>query len=837
MPAARNFLSAAVWLSCLLSRAASAQTCTFDNTNCTTVAKCPVNANCPTAKDPSIPYCSYYDRFQLGVADYKVGCDMNGTISSDLNTNFNDYGSLFEDMSRGGCCPETVERLLSQKIDAELAGGGFTGQWLGGGDIYLIATTALQLGARGSLPAGLDNRVMNAICSYVKSNTPDFFKRCGWPTDTCMDDYSVGAAGFAWAAAYLQLSGRGGGFTCPSGLAISADSLAWRAKDFFQRSFSQTESVCLHKANPDGTLIPSCSACEPVVTAAGVDQLKADIRSNKIVVATFNHLIDNPNYGAGLFTSLAIAAAGLTAAGRPYSTNDPVENVIAQGLFRHAQQHLNNTSTPATALYTPFDGFAATDIGWDYTMGYGFTPNKTITVTALGGFFNGTKTVYLYNRSTLAVLASAGATAANGWGYASIAPVTLTAGTPYSVGVYLAGSGGAYRYSLRSMPSVVADASIDGTCYRFSSTAEPCSYSGVISGVDYGMADIQYTTASTDPCQPWGGNCSFIGDTCQPTKGCEEDINYAPGMYPVKSFLQKFYATDLILPSGFQFDAFCPTFVDDQHPNQRTRFHACEGFFGDGRRAAYRDLTRWIDNPPLLMGPQWTPADVEPPRLWADVPSYMQVINDPTDFFGWAIDRESAIVSVKFYVDGIQVQLQGYNYGGARTDVCSTLGLSKCPYCPSGWGGKFDPSALANGTHTLHITATDVSGKTAPFDTTFVVNRPQAWACSANPPVGSYNINAYYAGYYDYQCGYNKYTYGYDPYGYCNLAASYASSARVNTAATGTCAAGTSYNYYAGLYDYYCRYYEYINYGWDYGSYCYWANYYASVGGCSSCSP
>src|SRR5436305_615190 len=96
-------------------------------------------------------------------------------------------------------------------------------------------------------------------------------------------------------------------------------------------------------------------------------------------------------------------------------------------------------------MYQPADGSLVTNIAWSYTMGYGFTPNKTITVTALGGFFDGTKTVYLYDRTTGAVLASASATAANSWGYAPIPPVTLTKLSPYSIGVDLAGSGGAYR--------------------------------------------------------------------------------------------------------------------------------------------------------------------------------------------------------------------------------------------------------------------------------------------------------------------------------------------------------------------------------------------------------
>ena len=150
---------------------------------------------------------------------------------------------------------------------------------------------------------------------------------------------------------------------------------------------------------------------------------------------------------------------------------------------------------PGAALYSPADGSLGTDVPWNYNMGYGFTPNKTITVTSLGGFFNGTRTVYLYDRTTGAVLASASVTAANGWAYAPIAPVTLNKTTPYSVAVYLPGTGGAYRASMTSMPSVAADATIDGSCYRYANTAEPCASSGLLSGINYGMADIKYLQA------------------------------------------------------------------------------------------------------------------------------------------------------------------------------------------------------------------------------------------------------------------------------------------------------------------------------------------------------
>jgi hypothetical protein len=119
-------------------------------------------------------------------------------------------------------------------------------------------------------------------------------------------------------------------------------------------------------------------------------------------------------------------------------------------------------SNPGGPHYQPSTGTLTTNQAWNANMGYGFTPFKVMTVTALGGYFNGTRTVSLYNRTTGAVLASVAVTSANGWAYA---------------------------------PIVLADANIDGACYRAGSSAEPCAASGLISGSSYGMADLKYLPA------------------------------------------------------------------------------------------------------------------------------------------------------------------------------------------------------------------------------------------------------------------------------------------------------------------------------------------------------
>ncbi|HEX7181324.1 MAG TPA: hypothetical protein VF756_05735 [Thermoanaerobaculia bacterium] len=236
-------------------------------------------------------------------------------------------------------------------------------------------------------------------------------------------------------------------------------------------------------------------------------------------------------YRSGV-ASMPRALADATIEGSCYRSSSTAEPCGYSGLISTTHYGMADFKYAAggggsTPLYQPADGSLATGAAYSYNMGYGFTPNKTLTVNALGGFFNGTKTVYLYNRSTGAVLASASVTSANNWAYTSISPVTLAANTPYTVSVYLAGSGGAYRNNMSSIPSTLADARIDGTCYRSSSTAEPCASSGLQASINYGMADIKYTagTGATLVCpadllRPAGTSCRAASGSCDVAETC-----------------------------------------------------------------------------------------------------------------------------------------------------------------------------------------------------------------------------------------------------------------------------------------------------------------------------
>ena len=96
--------------------------------------------------------------------------------------------------------------------------------------------------------------------------------------------------------------------------------------------------------------------------------------------------------------------------------------------------------TAAQQTQTPWQsnasGMLLTDLIWpDYNAGYEFTPQVDGQISQLGGFYNGSKTVRLYDAESGDTLAAAEVTAANDWAYTSIMPVDVTAGHRYSVAV------------------------------------------------------------------------------------------------------------------------------------------------------------------------------------------------------------------------------------------------------------------------------------------------------------------------------------------------------------------------------------------------------------------
>jgi cysteine-rich repeat protein len=139
------------------------------------------------------------------------------------------------------------------------------------------------------------------------------------------------------------------------------------------------------------------------------------------------------------------------------------------------------------------NGTQRTNIAWNYAMGYHFTPTQNGFITRLGGLFNGTKTVRLFDRTTGAVLATAQVTSANGWSYVDIPAVPVQSGRSYTVAVYLAGSGGSQRTGITALPRTSGDVRIDGSTFALTTTNPTARPTNVVTTVMYGQADVVFS--------------------------------------------------------------------------------------------------------------------------------------------------------------------------------------------------------------------------------------------------------------------------------------------------------------------------------------------------------
>ncbi len=172
---------------------------------------------------------------------------------------------------------------------------------------------------------------------------------------------------------------------------------------------------------------------------------------------------------------------------------------------------------PATALAgdeTPWGSNmgvpTSTNIGWNYAMGYHFTPQVDGVVTQLGGYFNGTKTVKLWDKVSGTELAQAQVTSANSWSYTSITPVPVQAGVTYTVAAYMAGSGASYKSGGATGSPTFGNIKIESGAYA-STSSNPNAIPTNNPTSIYGQADI---------CFSVGGGEEFVFnfDDAQPTQ-------------------------------------------------------------------------------------------------------------------------------------------------------------------------------------------------------------------------------------------------------------------------------------------------------------------------------
>ncbi|MDQ7779998.1 MAG: hypothetical protein RDV41_09860, partial [Planctomycetota bacterium] len=140
-----------------------------------------------------------------------------------------------------------------------------------------------------------------------------------------------------------------------------------------------------------------------------------------------------------------------------------------------------------TPWQTNQNGTLTTDLAWDYTMGYRFTVNAAGQITELGGYFNGNKTVKLWDASTQILLEQVNINSANNWVWVPIPPVDVSPGQSFVVAVYAAGTGASYRSSIDTLPRTYGNVTIEASV-RGIGNVYPTTPSTTIM---YGQADVK----------------------------------------------------------------------------------------------------------------------------------------------------------------------------------------------------------------------------------------------------------------------------------------------------------------------------------------------------------
>ena len=170
---------------------------------------------------------------------------------------------------------------------------------------------------------------------------------------------------------------------------------------------------------------------------------------------------------------------------------------IALPTFQGVHTPQNTTSgTPENPLQSSGHSIYSSNHGWSYLLGYRFTPQVDGTITQLGGYYNGTKTVYLWRWSDGLYLGSVSNSSSNNWTYTNLDnSVSVSSGTEYYVAVAINGSGGSYFRNI-NFPRTYGNIRVNYTAYKsgnFNSTTIPSSFDrSTRTDNTYGLPDITF---------------------------------------------------------------------------------------------------------------------------------------------------------------------------------------------------------------------------------------------------------------------------------------------------------------------------------------------------------
>jgi len=281
------------------------------------------------------------------VPERAYACHVNDPVFSqswrnDANLDLNDYARILADAdSNDRNCAEAADYALTNKVNSTPT--YVWNQWLQGALVGVIFAAANRIGANGFATKDLDNAL-----KVVHDNFTQIGRDAGCTKESvnqCVDDFLVGAPGFAWEAAYYYRRGN------PYG---DVSYLQSQAIGALSSGFNE---VCIRKSPANfGDTYCNGSA--------------ADLENPNYTTATasFNHGQRMPSYGYGLMTSVVNAALGLQASAYPYAIVSYDQQKIARALAKEMQTYTSNnefTYDCETSLYPDANG----NFGFSYCGG------------------------------------------------------------------------------------------------------------------------------------------------------------------------------------------------------------------------------------------------------------------------------------------------------------------------------------------------------------------------------------------------------------------------------------------------------------------------------------
>jgi len=276
-------------------------------------------------------------------------CQAAGVHAYATGDDLNEFGLLMQAgrSTDVNCRLQAHDKLRDKLASIRMNNPTYWSQWLIGGYLSMAIGTAMELSGSNTFSSQLDYEVYQATTRFSASGTgatgdpcglagsdpdPNFLGRPLWRrANSCMDDHTLAAQGWAWITAYYRQSGR------------SWQGARANAISEIQKSFSPYDSVCVFNASQyatdshNGTV--EANPCNRAISA-----LESDPNGTQIL--SLNHGNEAINYGFGLLSSIATAFYALDIANAPVNIMTELsddDRRVVKYLWKEAAVHTTST--------------------------------------------------------------------------------------------------------------------------------------------------------------------------------------------------------------------------------------------------------------------------------------------------------------------------------------------------------------------------------------------------------------------------------------------------------------------------------------------------------------